>query len=476
MLASHNGSYRKCKTDTKIRAQLPDCNYTSRGTALQGVLFFHVSHPSVALFRTAITHLMSHVLLFLGSGVSRPSGMPLVDGLTEAVFKTPMIPANGVYFEPRSKDELRDARQNLVPPLDKTLHKLRCFLRNLQDSISHHSDQEQVTYEDLYHSCQKIRQGIDGSNPVAHDFAIRLAGSLVAGNRKSCLLDASNGYNVENDLDHTADQAIRLIQGVVNSKLDDENCNIQGLQLVREVIEDPDIDRVTIATLNHDRLVERFLEGDNSQSWTHPYEDGFSNAQGEVRVYRPGQIFMSNTEVRIIKPHGSVDWFLAEKENPKPQTKKRRKYVKHSDPTKKRKYQLSGTNRYTYTIIGAGPFFLTGQGKQYQYGDDIIGDMTHALTDSLSNADTILVSGFGWSDRVMSHHLINSLRWGKDKNMILLYEFGENGQSLYDRDEYPYLANILLNIDREDVSAGQIYYDLKSYMCNADWNDVKPLI
>ena len=62
------------------------------------------------------------------------------------------------------------------------------------------------------------------------------------------------------DLFDTANEAQFLISGVVRELLSDSPDHIQGLDPLLDAIDDPEVDRVTIVTLNHDLLLEQLLE------------------------------------------------------------------------------------------------------------------------------------------------------------------------------------------------------------------------
>jgi hypothetical protein len=402
--------------------------------------------------------------------------MPSVSCLTECVFEKPMVHSHGIYFEAETEESPQERGKEGGSSSDE-VPILRRFLDHVRRKIANTSDEEQaITYEELYHACQRVRQAERGEDPVSRVFTQQLSESLSLNESSPALLEVPDSYDEVSNLEYTADHAKSLIQGVVNSELDDEDCEIKGMHMIHEVIRDSDVERVTVATLNHDRLIERFLEGGNSEGKAHLYEDGFSEVRGEVRIHVPGQIFRSDEPNRVIKPHGSVDWYLAEKEMPPPQEDKEMVYVKHSDPSDKRNYELRGGNNETYTIIGAGPFFLTGEAKGLQYGDNIIGDMTNALTTSLADSDCVIVSGFGWKDKVMSKYLINYLRWNRDNKIVFLYPNGPLKSNLYSWEDFGYLSSFLWNFHKERVKPYQIVDSINKYMKDTHWKEVKKKI
>jgi hypothetical protein len=384
-----------------------------------------------------------------------------------------MVHSHGIYFASET-EEGPQRRDGEGASSSEEVPILRRFLRQLRRKIASNSDEERtITYEELYHACHRIRQAERGDDPLSHVFTQQLCESLSVSGSSPSLLEAPDSYGEMSDLEYTVTHAKSLIQGVVNSELDDEDCEIKGLHMIRQAIQDSDVERVTVATLNHDRLLERFLEGSGSEGKSHQYEDGFSEVQGEARIHVPGQIFRSSEPIRVVKPHGSVDWFLAEKKIPPPEGGKETVYIKHSDPTNKRNYELRGGNGETYTIIGAGPFFLTGQVKEFQYGDNIIGDMTNSLTMSLADCDCVIVSGFGWKDKVMSRYLINYLRWSRSSKMVLLYPNGPLGSNTYNCEDFRYLSSFLWNFDKERVRGYQMVDSIKKYIEDTHWKEVK---
>lgn len=79
---------------------------------------------------------------------------------------------------------------------------------------------------------------------------------------------------------------------------------IKGLDLLVDLARSPDIDRLDIITLNHDTLVEQLL-GEHDI----PFVDGFGTADGDIRFFDEQLFDNPTSKVRILKPHGSVNWY-----------------------------------------------------------------------------------------------------------------------------------------------------------------------
>ena len=247
---------------------------------------------------------MKHVLFFLGSGVSFLSGMPNVESLTECVLNKPMRCGNDGYKEDAASAIYGESDPPEVTKVRSLIEKVQSVTETYYERLTR--DRE-VNYEDLFYICRQIHQCEQGQSPSIASLAAEIKESSEVD-----LLDAPS-QDDRSDLQYTALHAQLLIRGVVQAELDDEQCKVKGFDVIRQVIEDPEVRKTTIVTLNHDRLVERMLEGNNPDGWTCDYADGFGNTKGLAREYEAGKIFSCGESVRIIKPHGSVDWFWAQK-------------------------------------------------------------------------------------------------------------------------------------------------------------------
>lgn len=398
--------------------------------------------------------------------MSIPSGMLGVEELTACVFNKPMRCGNYGYTE----DAARDVYEEPDPP---EVTKVRSLIKKVQSVAEKYYDRlardKEVNYEDLFYICRQIHQCEKGESPSIAPLVAEIKES-----DEVDLLDAPS-QDDRSDLQYTALHAQLLIRGVVQAELDDEQCKVKGLDVIRQVIQDPEVRQTTIVTLNHDRLVERMLEGNNPDDWTCDYADGFGNTKGCVREYRAGKIFNSEESVRVIKPHGSVDWFWAQKvfDDSDYQTPPLT-YFKHNDPTKKHIHKLSNGQGTKFEIAAAGPTFLTGFEKEQSYGADIFGDMVYAMNSGLEDADLVLVSGFGWKDRGVSHRLLNALEWDHERRMVLLYERDALRRDvLCNRASYLFRAGEQY---RRLYRQEQIITEIDSFLSHTDWEEVKQAV
>ena len=80
---------------------------------------------------------------------------------------------------------------------------------------------------------------------------------------------------------------------------------------MRDACQDLEVSSVDLFTLNHDLVIERHLEGYGIK-----YTDGFGPAENGVRYWSPATFKQPDLNVRLLKLHGSVNWFLFKSHGP----------------------------------------------------------------------------------------------------------------------------------------------------------------
>ena len=416
---------------------------------------------------------MKHILFFLGSGVSFPSGMPGVEQLTEKIFTKPMVPSHGTYVERKPTPPIKADDIKKVNRLRNFLHWLKC---RMEKYLFKMESRKSVNYEDLMYLCDRLRRVPQGDEFLAQKLfshIVELDNIEKVDYVKLLRGEEVNGSSRFSGLKHTATEAMKLIRNVVDSELDKEERNVEGLGLIKDVIQDPEVGRVTIVTLCHDRLVERMLSGEGPDEWSHEFCDGFGEPTQNVQEYLPGSIHQRECRVKLIKPHGSVDWKLAEKKI-LPNKRKTNIYAKYKNQNKRYSPGSPEKVGVSYRFIGAGSTFLMRYGKEQSYGADIFGDMVYAMNSGLEDADLILVSGFGWKDRGMSHRLLNALEWNRGRRMVLLYKRDKlRSDVLCNRASYLLRAGEQYRrLRRRD----QIITEVDSFLSDTDWEEVKQAV
>ena len=354
------------------------------------------------------------LLLFLGAGVSVPSGLPTAAQLTDAVL--------AAEYHHVGKGMFRVGRHpDATLRLSDLTRRLRRFLRLLQrhdlrdiQRVGYYPHRGgfrssgaiyrgATTYEDLYFLSQQLSLWNKGlsDNSLATPFMEaleRAAGDLLRGRTTKARLS---------DLATLGELACYYIETIVADTLR-QDCP-KGFELLRDIASAPVVDQLDIVTLNHDTLVEQFLA-----SRRIAFTDGFGLPDGDVR-WSEDMTYDVPSRVRLFKLHGSVNWysFLAQ--------------------GRSRTAILLGRNAATaqdgqgnlLTATLRRPSFLSGISKATAYARGIYADVHHRFGIALRNTDRIVMSGYGWGDTAINFQLDTWLDRARQNTLLLLHEHPE---------------------------------------------------
>ncbi|MGH7969522.1 MAG: hypothetical protein ACREIC_12415 [Limisphaerales bacterium] len=347
------------------------------------------------------------LILFLSSGISRPSGLLGVHELTTDVL-------NGEWFY-HTDGRFYPGAPGAAQVNDPT-EILQKFLSLLAPSADrcHPLDGQKGNYEDLYFLAEQIADNARGQvdNPAIHPFVSQLKEQV------STLTNQPLGQ--------IADLACSFIRSVVAQRLASPP-QIQGLDLIESLARSRDFERVDIVTLNHDVLIEDFLHQKEI-----PFVDGFTGPDGNVRYFDP-DLFESATKVRLFKLHGSINWYRFRLEHGNPFSD-RFGIIAGIDAQEAPDSQGTLTNQ-----IDVLPWIIAGtHAKAVQYSFGIHADMHFWFHRLLREHNAMAMSGYGWSDRVINGRLMEWLHSGIQPRLILMHKHpGELAQfsksKLWDR-------------------------------------------
>ncbi|MBI3809230.1 MAG: SIR2 family protein, partial [Nitrospirae bacterium] len=264
----------------------------------------------------------------------------------------------------------------------------------------------------------------------------RKAGNILEGENRDARLIS---------LYHLAVEASRLIEWMVAMSLNTER--IIGLDLVAELAESQWIERLDIVTLNHDTLVEQVLTKNNIG-----FVDGFGSQDGDVRWQDDTEYDAKDAKVRLIKPHGSVNWYEFSVNG-----KERYAIIDGKDPT-----QCKNQKGERLKSFIATPSFLSGTNKVISYNRGIYTDVFYRFHKALRENDLMVMSGYGWGDTAINFRLENWVDYDKNNRIILLHE---NPKELMSRS---------LQLDQSYnglVRMGQIV-PVPQWLCNTSLSDL----
>ena len=231
------------------------------------------------------------LVLFLGAGVSIPSGLPSAAQLTAELF---------VPREDETPDVIRIRKLlKVLADYDAAdIGRVGPYVSGKGFSASGAIYRGATsTYEDLYFLCEEIALWGAGltDNCLTTPFMkaiVRRAGTLLTG----ATLEARLW-----ELGRMCRPACGFIASIATAAL--RRSYRTGFSLIEELATAPEVGELTIATLNHDTLVEHFLADRGVE-----FADGFGEPDGDVR-WSQDQVFDEPHRVRLLKLHGSIDWY-----------------------------------------------------------------------------------------------------------------------------------------------------------------------
>ena len=275
-----------------------------------------------------------------------------------------------------------------------------------------------TSYEDLYFLCEAITlfdwgQHNNAMVPAFMESLIEDFSSMLVEKSKRKKLNEIGKFA------HAAKKYIdnKIIENLVTPE------KIKGLEIIIQLANNPNVTSLNILTLNHDLLVEDLLKRNGI-----PFADGFGNADGDVRWFEPDN-FLSDLKVKIIKLHGSIDWysFLFDGYD---------RVAKISGTDYNEKINSRGNIlQYIYKF----PHVLSGLNKINYYSSGIYTDIHYHFQRVLYQNRLMIMSGYGWGDDPINNRLMTWLDKKKENKLILLHKDpGElmKRSMVFDRD-YP---------------------------------------
>lgn len=335
------------------------------------------------------------LILFLGAGVSVPSGLPKVDQLTRMILQSPYHQdVNGDFIPGRNADA--KSRQTDVTKVVRIL--LQCINKYDELGSKNAVFRGAPTYEDLFSLCEEIMLWHLGlaDNSIAASFV----GSIERAIRP--ILKGRSLQDRIRDLGSLAIEAIRFIESVVVEAL--QSHSVAGLELIFELATSPTIEQLNIFMLNHDTLTEQYLRQKGVD-----VVDGFGPLDGDVRWYDDHVYDSDPGKVRLFKLHGSVNW---------------REFIGKTRPAiflgSDIGHIIDSDHRQLKFSLRS-PSFLSGVNKVIAYQRGIYADAHFRFHEMLRQCTLIVMSGYGWGDTAINWRFDTWLDQDRRNTIILLH-------------------------------------------------------
>lgn len=332
--------------------------------------------------------------MLLGSGTSVHAGMPSVDEITQRVLSGESVMSIGGAYRVVER----------LPPnyeiFNQELPEIRAFVetvKRLCDDYFESQDKDRITnYEDIAYVARQIDDGLmsEYENPA-----------LLPLNRQLGEAAGRTPY----DLQQVADASANYVDDIVRSLLGRPAQAYDHLGAVVDAVRDERVTDLTIATLNHDVV----LEGAFAAAGV-AVSDGFEKSFGTLQVWND---HFSTPTRKLLKLHGSIDWwrFTLVIDGWNGQFTAR---AIDRDPEHARGPDGALLD---YPAMGR-PLFLTGTfNKILSYQSGVYADQHFRFHDALMSADALVIIGYGFRDKAINSRIVAWAERPGERRMVVVH-------------------------------------------------------
>lgn len=329
------------------------------------------------------------VAFLFGAGVSIPAKLPSTKCITDQIFSGEGIvrgmAENYFFGDPKKFDY--DPYQEFIP-------RIKTFLSLLKNELQEYYEDsnESVNYEDIYYLIDFIRKNVYGAekNP-AFKYLLRNFESTI--DNLSAPIDPL--VNGKISLETLLNETIRYIEYTIISSLSKKPESYVGLSLLGEVIFQNHFSTIDVFTLNHDLVIEEFLNSINKD-----FCDGFGKEEEGYRFWDQS-LFESDNKINLYKLHGSVDWY-------------------YYDETSWEDRRIC---KCTSDILWRDPrkpeILIGTYNKLAEYIKGIYLELFYRFHQTLNRHSYLIISGYSFSDKGINEKIIEWIYCGNKKMIII---------------------------------------------------------
>ena len=285
----------------------------------------------------------------------------------------------------------------------------RRFMNRLKSEVDryYNPDRHTTNYEDIHFLASQVHDALNGEyeNPAV----------LALFEKLDCepeLLETEPDASLKRDwsLQELAGETTDYVHDLVVSLLSQTTERLDVLPFLVDACRDLVSERVTIATLNHDTLVEQIL-GKNGIEFT----DGFDAAIEGVRYFDPALLDYPSQSVRLLKVHGSVNWY---KVRPFEDIWGTQKVAKFQTPEVDNTVGRDGRPQWREKR----PMLLIGTfNEAIRYTEWFFSELFTQFQQSLKRVDTLVICGYGFGDKGMNSQIIQWIHKSNSNRIVIIH-------------------------------------------------------
>jgi SIR2-like domain len=326
-------------------------------------------------------------VFLLGSGTSINAGMPCVSTITDQVLsgKGVFLHTNKLFVIDAHNPGYERGRPEVEPVLE--------LVEDLRRLAVNYFERE-PNYEDISQIACEIDDALsrEYESPAVMPLVEQLVSKPYAGGDRQRV--------------HKISQlAHQYVRDTVRHMLNKAPSGLDHLGVIVEACER--LSRVTLATLNHDLVLEAALKHAGLD-----YADGFEKTSEDVRFWVDE---WGDASIRLLKLHGSIDWWGYQRQDVPPPHWHTGRY-RGDDPMHPSRPGIVGTPQ------DMRPIFLTGTfDKILAYETWIFPDQHVRFHEALRKTERVVVIGYGFGDKAINTRLIAWLVRATEHHLIVCH-------------------------------------------------------
>lgn len=337
---------------------------------------------------------------FFGSGISFASEMPSIQEITASALSGEWhLHTDGRFLPgPHRYPHIPDA---ITPRVMNFLSKIADCAADYRAELARPHAGSKPDYEDLFSLAEQAARA--ETDPVPNLATVEFVRRL---RRDTASLHCGykGGPSGSKGFAGLAQDTCEFLHWVVDANLRAGGKNRQGLNAISTTAKE--VDELDIFTLNHDTLVEQQLAADGISE----VETGFDDrSHGAFSVYRSRWWKCAATprkRVRILKLHGSLNWWLYDFPNWNGGTRQ------YAIPDGDSNHSKDEKDRYVYPVEGKAAFLTGTIVKELRYGLGFWGEQLEAFRESLAQHAHLICCGYGFGDTGINQRIA---QWMHDR-------------------------------------------------------------
>lgn len=264
-----------------------------------------------------------------------------------------------------------------------------------------------LNYESIYYFVWQLWSCSNGEydNPAVFKFYKEVRNRFISELNK---LDGDFFNN--KDFTDFLEKVLRYIEDIISKKLGiklKENCNY--LKAIQEANRDNKIEKIEIFSLNHDTLIEQYLDLKKIE-----YCDGFIKNDLNIRVWDQRSFNNSDFKINLYKLHGSINWFQFSRED------EGRWFVGSVPIYIKDIDHIKGPNNSILYRINRHLVLIGTFNKMFEYLTDIFIELHYRFFKMLLDSDCLVISGYSFNDKGVNYNIRRFAKSSYDKKIIII--------------------------------------------------------